>query len=614
MNNEIGKVRQSTVLMNYGPGAIINFRVPGTGAAVSVVAAGLEQWEIQADAVGASGQDLRRFTERRLCEKLKVRYFRMPPVAAEGSSSGDDEDTVIPLIGVRFPTWLQCPRCNKLKPARRWGNNPGDPSRFCNVCSRELPGDHKQYVVPAGFVTACRSGHLDEFPWSDWIHEGGACSNRTEFLLETKGAGLAGMLLTCGKCKRSRTMEHAFAPDAHAGRRCEGARPWLVNGREDCTQPPITMQRGASNLYFPRLEGALVIPPWSERILRQIGYRWNELESISTREQRHQYIESVWEQLALDLPNVTQQAFKELVDEKISQAQESKSGNLRWDEYRQFMLSNAQRESGDEFDVRAETVPTDLPHLASLLRVVSIREIRALKSFTRIEALPGRPPVRSQLLSREYRQWLPAIEVRGEGIFLALDRDRLARWEGIPAVQARAQQIASYQESAVLNPDGVAAEFPPNLCARYLLLHALAHVLMKQLSLQCGYSSASLRELLYVGDGARDMAGLMIYTATSDSDGTLGGLQRQGEAGRMRSTLLEAIRGSEWCSSDPLCIGGYLAATEAANLAACHSCLLAPETSCQDFNRFLDRAMLVGTDKDRSIGFFSELLAVSRTG
>jgi hypothetical protein len=161
----------------------------------------------------------------------------------------------------------------------------------------------------------------------------------------------------------------------------------------------------------------------------------------------------------------------------------------------------------------------------------------------------------------------------------------------------------------VLNPEHDSnLKVSPTLGARYLLLHSLAHILMKQLSLQCGYSSSSLRERLFIGENDKEMAGLMIYTATSDSDGTLGGLQREGKTIRFSDMFLEAIRANEWCSSDPLCIKGLVAATESSSLAACHSCLLSPETSCEDFNRFLDRAMLVGTPDNRDIGFFSNLL------
>lgn len=603
--NEVGKVRQSAVIMNYGPGAIVDFRVPGAGAAVSVVPAGLEQWVKKLDELGGSSQDMKRLTEPRLAEKLKVSHFRLPPVAPDNPQ---DDDIIIPLVGARFPGWLQCSTCSIIKPARKWGNEPGNPSRFCSPCSAQLPPNDKAYVVPVRFVTACRNGHLDDFPWAEWIHQHSPCSKK-EFHLKSEGPGLARLILSCPKCKKRRSMEHIFTKVAHEGRQCAGERPWLAEGREECKQKPISLQRGASNLYFPIMESALVIPPWSEAIIQQLGYRWNQIETIETKAQRHQYIEMFWSDISDDIGDIDLAAFEELVEEKISDSKQASSGNLRWDEYRQFMVAAGKAsKSGDEFEVRVEPAPATIPHIANLMRVVSLREIRALCAFTRIEPLPGNPPVRRQFLSHTNMGWLPAIDVRGEGIFIALDKSRLIEWESQTAVKDRAAQITSYKESRVLNPDNdLDIKISAQLSARYLLLHSLAHILMKQLSLQCGYSSASLRERLYLGEGDKDMAGLMIYTATSDSDGTLGGLQRQGQSARFAPMFREAVRANEWCSSDPLCIKGLVAATESATLAACHSCLLAPETSCEDFNRFLDRAMLVGTPENRSIGFFADL-------
>jgi uncharacterized protein DUF1998 len=607
--NEIGKVRQSAVIMDYGPGAIVDFRVPGTGAAVSIVSAGLEKWEEKLISVGGSSQDMKRLTERRLSDKLKVSHFRLPPVAPDNP---DDDSRIVPLAGARFPGWLQCSRCNSIKPARKWGNEPGNPSRFCNACSTDLPPGQKAYVVPVRFVVACRSGHLDDFPWYDWVHKGSSCPNKREFKLKTDGPGLAGLILSCPRCKNRRSMETIFTAAAHDGTYCSGERPWLVDGKEDCKQKPITIQRGASNLYFPIMVSALVIPPWSEEIIRRLGYRWSEIERITTSEQREQYVDMFWTEIKEDVGDIDINSFKKLVEEKISESRAASSGNLRWDEYRQFQVAAAGAGGkGNEFDVRIESDPARIPHIKNLLRVVSLREIRALTKFTRIEPLPGKPPVSYQYLSKQPLGWLPAIEVRGEGIFFTLESERLRKWENSPAVKERAQQLSVYNESRVINPDNNNVEITPQLGARYLLLHALAHVLMKQLSLQCGYSSASLRERLYIGGEDKEMAGLMIYTSTSDSDGTLGGLQRQGKSGRFAETFIESLRGNEWCSSDPLCIKGLVAATESSNLAACHSCLLSPETSCEDFNRFLDRAMLIGTPEDRSIGFFSDLIGES---
>jgi hypothetical protein len=605
--NEIGKVRQSAVIMNYGPGSIVDFRVPVTGAAVSVMPAGLEQWDKKAEEVGASSQDMKRFTEPRLAEKLGVKYFRLPPVAPDKE---DDEDIVIPLVGARFPGWLQCSRCHSVKPAKKWGNEPGNPSRYCNLCSENLTANEKAYVVPVRFVTACRNGHLDDFPWAEWIHDGTVCRNSKEFKLKSEGPGLAGLILSCPKCKRRRSMETIFTKNAHESRVCSGARPWLADSDEECNLKPVTLQRGASNLYFPLMESAIVIPPWSEEIIRQLGYRWNQISTITTLEQRHQYIDMFWNEISEDLNDINKDLFKELVEEKLADSKKASSGNLRWDEYQQFMVSKAKKSKmGNEFEVRNEISPSSIKQVDSLIRVVSLREIRALKSFTRIEPLPGNPPVKSQYLSRFPTGWLPAIEVRGEGVFFTLDKGLLSEWESRTGVIERASNLTNFQESNVLNPEHDSnLKVSPKLGARYLLLHSLAHILMKQLSLQCGYSSSSLRERLFIGENDKEMAGLMIYTATSDSDGTLGGLQREGKTIRFSDMFLEAIRANEWCSSDPLCIKGLVAATESSSLAACHSCLLSPETSCEDFNRFLDRAMLVGTPDNRDIGFFSNLL------
>ncbi|MFV8780911.1 DrmB family protein [Microbulbifer sp. SA54] len=612
---ELGKIRQSNIIMNYGPGAIIDFRAPGSGAAVSVVAGGLEYWEQAAEEAGAVASDMKRLTEPRLAQKLHVSHFRLPPVSPDTPS---DKDTVIPLTGKRFPGWLQCPKCHIIQPARRWGQSPGDPSRYCSGCSSKSESNENVYVVPVRFVTACRHGHLEDFPWSRWVHSGSPCSNGKKFKLEAEGPGLAGLVLSCGKCGKRKSLEFIFSPEAHKDHACSGARPWLIDGDEVCEQKSVTLQRGASNIYFPLMQSALVIPPWSEEIIRQLGYRWNDIATIkgdethSAKENRERHIDQFWEQISEDIGNIEKASFKELVEEKIAESEKCSSGNLRWDEYQQFRLAASRRQrAGDEFEVRSCSLPSTLPHLNSLLRVVSLREIRALQGFTRIEPMPGssgQAPIRSQYLSQRPMGWLPAIEVRGEGIFISLCPERLSAWESRPEVKARASALKNYKESRVLNPDNDSScEVSPELGARFLLIHSLAHILMKQLALQCGYSSASLRERLYLGSNDQDMAGVMIYTATSDSDGTLGGLQRQGLPDRFGPMFLEAIRANEWCSSDPLCIKGLVAATESATLAACHSCLLAPETSCEDFNRFLDRAMLVGTPEDRSIGFFSDL-------
>jgi hypothetical protein len=377
---------------------------------------------------------------------------------------------------------------------------------------------------------------------------------------------------------------------------------------------PNVLQRGASNLYFPEFETALVIPPWSDKLWESLAWRRDDIMNAVSDDNVRLYLEQyVWKDRQERRTGVTFEEFAKRVIAKRNAIGKAFSGNIRWDEYQQLAPGEDTPDSGgsDGFIVRGENIPPRMPHLTRLVRVESIREVRALRSFTRIEAYPGSDgrPVQRQFLSRTSRSWLPAIEVRGEGVFISLDGPRLESWLDDKDVIARAALIREPESSKILNPDPdrKTRAISPRIVAKYLLLHSLAHVLMRQLSLQCGYSSSSLRERVFVGENDTSMAGLMIYTATSDADGTLGGLQREGRPDRFGPTFLEAIRGATWCSSDPLCVHGVLAATESSSLASCHSCLLAPETSCEDYNRFLDRAMLIGTPDNPGLGYFKDL-------
>ena len=143
-----------------------------------------------------------------------------------------------------------------------------------------------------------------------------------------------------------------------------------------------------------------------------------------------------------------------------------------------------------------------------------------------------------------------------------------------------------------------------NITPRYLLVHSLAHSLISELAKSCGYNEASLRERLYISDKKDEkMSGILIYTSSSDSEGTLGGLSREADPNRFKNIFLNAIKSKQNCSQDPHCIMGIKSASEQFNHSACHACMLLPETSCQNWNRFLDRAMLRGDINDEFKSF-----------
>jgi len=366
-------------------------------------------------------------------------------------------------------------------------------------------------------------------------------------------------------------------------------------------------------MYFPVVQSALSIPPWSDRLIFNLGDNWHYIISIPDADARAAYIRSPL--LEHFIPNfhirfhISREDMAQKIEDLAIQILEHKKHNLREEEYDQFNISaNAHFERDPDFEIRTVTVPESLtPFFSGINRAVRLREVRVLTGFTRVKAPENENDPAIAQLRVDKPDWLPAIDVHGEGIFIKFNPGHLQEWERLPIVVSRAQEVNnSYIDEWKDRYDGALPTL--QITPRLLLIHTFAHALMKRLSFECGYSGASLRERLYVSEGQTGMCGVLIYTATSDSDGTLGGLQRQGEKGRIAKTVRLAIKDMEWCSSDPLCIQNMVSAMEHHSLAACHACVLASETSCEYFNRFLDRAMLVGIPDHPDAGYFKALL------
>ena len=206
-------------------------------------------------------------------------------------------------------------------------------------------------------------------------------------------------------------------------------------------------------------------------------------------------------------------------------------------------------------------------------------------------------------LSKQPLTWLPAIELFGEGIFIELDNAAVKEWE--------TRTLSRYKGLAKRHKyPWIGKEMFDESHTRYVLLHTLSHLLIRQLSSQCGYATASLKEKIYstYSDKGSEMCGILIYTSATDTDGSLGGLVREGLSERINDTLKNMLDESSWCSNDPICIDSPNQGYQGLNMAACHACTLLPETSCESLNCLLDRAAIVGTPENPEIGFFSRLL------
>lgn len=250
--------------------------------------------------------------------------------------------------------------------------------------------------------------------------------------------------------------------------------------------------------------------------------------------------------------------------------------------------------------------PSEIAQWFDLVGAVSrLREVRALAGFSRIEPYPVSgeriaTAIREGFiapLSKSPRNWLPAAEIRGEGLFLRFRTDAIDKWlEDNPSIGARAS-VLERRSAAIAAERGYQRDY--SITARLLLVHSFAHALIRTISIDCGYSSSALRERLYVSeaDGHRPaMNGVLIYTGSVDSEGSLGGLVRLADTDQIKRIVLRTVRSAKWCGSDPVCLETDPAQSgDRISGAACHCCLLVPETACEKFNRELDRTMLVGS-------------------
>jgi hypothetical protein len=381
---------------------------------------------------------------------------------------------------------------------------------------------------------------------------------------------------------------------------CTGRRPWLGDvPAEECEEPPRAMQRGASGVWFSDVSSALSIPPWSEGVQKLVGRYWKSLKKAPNLRERLE---------ELELDNHRLFSIEEIIQAVERRRQEdagytdTSEAALKLDEYLALTRSTEEKSGRQDFVCVPwldDAITSELA-IDQVMRVKRLREVRVLKGFTRLAPSAANPHQRALLYSAENRpDWLPAIEVIGEGVFLRLDATRLAEWELLPEVRTRIAPINSaYQERSVRFGQTSDREITPRL----VLIHTLAHSIVNEWSLNSGYPTASLRERLYVSD---KMSGFLIYTATSDSAGSLGGIVAQVESGNLATSVRRAIDRVSWCSADPLCIESDTSGADNLNRAACHSCVLLPETSCEEFNTLLDRALIAGTPEEPSLGFFS---------
>lgn len=583
-------IRRAQLISPFGVGSMQVFE---DGS--SLMVGGLDAWD-------PGGEHLNEIHDKRLEARLRVTHFRLPP------------EKGIPLF--RFPQWHYCIRCRMMtkrsltkistpicKSSRQIG--PKSP------CTK-LPKYRRDTLQQMRFVLACPSGHIEDFPWVEWlgarvhsskVKRGLKCCDNPQLRFTTaRRTGLSDIIIKCINCGTSRSLAGANAPGVFEEYGCRGYQPWFNGEIESCDNEMQLVQRGASNTYFPRTVSSILIPPFSGRVA-------DIIENDSTAKSLLESADGdLKKQIIQDLAkrhNLSYSAISSYLDSMNEErSYEDSEEAYRLSEYKALSVPDGR--SDRLFVTCPQSTASYADHVTNFIdRVVLVEklaETRAMTGFTRIQPTQASDSNTARLSLRSL-DWQPANRVYGEGVFLTLNPAKLAIWADRPDVQHRAATLRKNYHNSYHSDARSTIEVTPV----FLLLHSLAHLLIRELIFECGYGSAALRERLYCGTtDTESMAGILIYTASGDSEGSMGGLVAQGTRERLSSTLRKALISSVHCSSDPVCRESQGQGSSGLNLAACHACMLLPETSCEMGNVLLDRMLLTGSPSNPSIGLWGE--------
>ncbi len=604
-------MRRSALIGPWGVGAIVPF--PNDE---SLMIAGLDAWQYN---------DSKQFIikDNRLTKRLGVSELRWPPDFRENNADPANSNLRIPAV--RFPTWYYCPFCGQMKKATYYETQPlCDAIQWTEGRKCSGKGKFRRKMIPERFIVVCPEGHIDDFPVAEWVHHGsGHVYNPNSCIIRRSTGGasanLTGVFYQC-TCGASRSLAGATQKGALAriDYRCKGTKPWLgLTGEEMCPAEVENLKvvlRGATNVWFADTRSSISIPvddvATKRKILGILNKWFDTINSQRTNGQLNRdFIEMIAKTEGVNADELYQ-AFVERAN-NLNHNDETNE-NTSEDEYRFQEYKVLCKSSGsDNMDFHSINHSIDeydsIIHqfFESISLVPKLRETRAFVGFSRLE--PSQKPLserKKDLRLGNSEDWLPAIEVFGEGIFFRFNSATLKQWSQRSDIQDRIGLLnqSLHRSKLGINEQG-------DLNPEYVLIHTFAHLIINQLSFDCGYGSSSIRERIYcekVGN-TLDMFGVLIYTASGDSEGSLGGLVRQGEKGRLEDTIVNAIRNAAWCTSDPVCIQSKGQGPESLNLSACHNCALLPETCCETGNRLLDRGVVVGTLSSPEIGFFSDL-------
>jgi hypothetical protein len=635
-------MRKGQLVTPFGPGSLT-----GTTSGFNVVICGADQF------FKRESEDVRdretinpdefEINDWRLAKELGVDFFRSPPDYRYSFYGQDIDNKEARIPALVFPTYFVCNNkfdggCNTLFSVR---DNQRASIR-CPRCKNKYPNDlwKAENISQVRFITICSKGHLQDFPWLEWVHGekieniDNKCKEEGQLTMNTgSSAALGSIQVGCRNCNKKRSFDsRLFSLEGedessswleenlyHGNHKykCPGKRPWLGRESEEtCNEGPIMGLRAQGNLYFPITRSSILMPSSKDSLLSRIESILQEPKFKQTR--KILSIVSVEDKLFKDELNDFVEKYPEFKKESVYQVMKTinnpsdeEDAGLTLPEnrvareqlYKFIEFENLKEEKDlenqlivNKIDIKSflkknntKNYENIFKYFSTISLVKKLVETTALEGFTRVKSSYNPADIQSTFHpDNRDAKWLLARQSHGEGIFLEFDEEHLIEWEERTSVKKRSQDLRDSFLSNEMLRHKIHLSSP-----RALLIHTFSHVLMNELIYQCGYGSSSIRERLYISDETETkMSGLMVYTSAGDTTGSMGGLVRMGQPHILGNVIRSALLKAKWCSRDPSCASATKIGPTSCNNSACLSCSYMPEPSCEVSNNALDRGLL----------------------
>lgn len=568
----------------------------------------------------------------RLLQRLKNRFPNLKHLVAIPTDRDSFLHNVRPKASY-FPKWFYCTRCNRFANYSEWKKRwtaSGKKTDFFNPPKCSNKDCKENHLEQIRFVMTCSNGHIHDLPWEFWNNRlpsdisqqndeenenatekpngpqldfSKTCCDSQDLIykISRENTELSGIWIECKNCKKKANLRGVF----NFEQPCLGKKYWLKpdNGKfheEECKAKTSVKLKTSNSVYYANSLGSLYIPELQNPLSTEIRIDIDNMVESG----------DFTNELIVQLVSIQKKIDKELIQQYLE------TGDIKYipdniyreTEYKYFL----EKEQPDNKQIKFRVIDCDehINGFSKLIKIDKLKKTTVQTSFTRNEPIDVDSilqnstdyeyTVQRQSVSKNNfeTRTLPALESYGEGILFVLDEHKLKQWERQQEVIERTEKIKSNAENADWKSHQIIAK---SLTPRKVLMHTLSHLIMRELEYVCGYPTSSLSERLYVSE---TMHGFLI-SAFDGTDGYLGGLSNLcNDLENLNNIINSAIFRATDCSSDPICIESEGQGVGQLNLAACHSCTLTPETTCELSNLYLDRKLVINID----YGYFKSLI------